>query len=96
MIAYVTRGKVLPKEIADQIVDRTDGVPLFIEELTKSVLESGPRAQGGGSLCARRRAAASCDPDDLCTTRSLRGSIACRGRVTWHRSAPRIGRAFSL
>src|SRR5262249_16344887 len=41
MIAYVTGGKVLPKEISDQIVDRTDGVPLFIEELTKSVLESG-------------------------------------------------------
>jgi predicted ATPase len=41
MIAYVTGGKVLPKEIADQIIDRTDGVPLFIEELTKTVVESG-------------------------------------------------------
>jgi len=36
MIGYVTGGKALPKKIADQIVDRTDGVPLFIEELTKS------------------------------------------------------------
>ena len=34
-------GKVLPDEVVDQIVDRTDGVPLFVEELTKSVLESG-------------------------------------------------------
>ena len=41
MITRVTGGKALPKEIADQIVDRTDGVPLFIEELTKTVLESG-------------------------------------------------------
>jgi class 3 adenylate cyclase/predicted ATPase len=41
MIVHVTGGKVLPREIADQIVDRTDGVPLFIEELTKSVVESG-------------------------------------------------------
>jgi predicted ATPase len=41
MIARVTGGKVLPKEIVDQIVDRTDGVPLFIEELTKAVVESG-------------------------------------------------------
>jgi predicted ATPase len=40
MIAHVTGGKTLPKEIADQIIDRTDGVPLFIEELTKSVIES--------------------------------------------------------
>jgi class 3 adenylate cyclase len=41
MIAEITRGKSLPKEITDQIVTRTDGVPLFVEELTKSVLESG-------------------------------------------------------
>jgi predicted ATPase len=41
MIIHVTGGKALPKEIADQIVDRTDGVPLFVEELTKSVVESG-------------------------------------------------------
>ena len=41
MIAHVTGGKALPKEIAEQIVDRTDGVPLFIEEFTKSVVESG-------------------------------------------------------
>jgi predicted ATPase len=41
MIAHVTGGRALPKEIADQIIDRTDGVPLFIEELTKSVVESG-------------------------------------------------------
>ena len=41
MIAYVTGGKALPKEIADQIIERTDGVPLFIEELTKTVVESG-------------------------------------------------------
>ena len=41
MIVLVTGGKALPKEIAEQIIDRTDGVPLFIEELTKSVVESG-------------------------------------------------------
>jgi class 3 adenylate cyclase/tetratricopeptide (TPR) repeat protein len=40
MIGHVTGGKVLPQEIADQIADRTDGVPLFIEELTKAVVES--------------------------------------------------------
>ena len=41
MIVHLTGGKVLPKDITDQIVDRTDGVPLFIEELTKTVVESG-------------------------------------------------------
>ena len=47
MIAHVTHGKTLPKEIADQIIDRTDGVPLFIEELTKAVVESGLVAESG-------------------------------------------------
>src|SRR5208283_4327625 len=37
----IAGGKTLPVEVAAQIVDRTDGVPLFVEELTKSVLESG-------------------------------------------------------
>jgi class 3 adenylate cyclase/predicted ATPase len=47
MITHITGGKVLPKEIGDQIIDRTDGVPLFIEELTKAVLESGLLAESG-------------------------------------------------
>ena len=47
MIAHVTGGKTLPTEIADQIIDRTDGVPLFIEELTKSVVESGWMTDAG-------------------------------------------------
>ena len=47
MITLVTGGKALPKEIADQIIDRTDGVPLFIEELTKTVIESGIITEAG-------------------------------------------------
>jgi predicted ATPase len=52
MIAHVTGGKALPKEIADQIIDRTDGVPLFVEELTKSVVESGLVAEAGDRYAA--------------------------------------------
>jgi class 3 adenylate cyclase/predicted negative regulator of RcsB-dependent stress response len=40
MITHIAGQNELPKEIVDQIVDRTDGVPLFIEELTKSIVES--------------------------------------------------------
>jgi len=43
----MTGGKALPKEIADQIVERTDGVPLFVEELTKAVVESGILVETG-------------------------------------------------
>ena len=35
----VAGGKALPDEVVDAIVARTDGVPLFVEELTKTVLE---------------------------------------------------------
>jgi class 3 adenylate cyclase len=34
-------GKPMPAELLDQIVTHADGVPLFVEELTKSVIESG-------------------------------------------------------
>ncbi|WP_428669955.1 AAA family ATPase [Reyranella sp.] len=40
-LAVQVAGKALPDAVIDQIADRTDGVPLFVEELTKSVLESG-------------------------------------------------------
>src|SRR5207253_11215192 len=41
LVAQIAGGKALPDEVVNQIADRTDGVPLFVEELTKSVLESG-------------------------------------------------------
>jgi len=41
MVTRVTGGKPLPPEVTQQIVARTDGVPLFVEELTKTVLETG-------------------------------------------------------
>jgi predicted ATPase/class 3 adenylate cyclase len=41
LIERVTAGKTLPQEVMDQILARTDGVPLFVEELTKTVLETG-------------------------------------------------------
>jgi class 3 adenylate cyclase/predicted ATPase len=41
LVEQIAIGKSLPDEVVAHIVDRTDGVPLFVEELTKSVLESG-------------------------------------------------------
>jgi class 3 adenylate cyclase len=41
LVEQIASGKALPDEVIDQIADHTDGVPLFLEELTKSVLESG-------------------------------------------------------
>src|SRR5438132_9361372 len=41
MAGRVAHGKALPAEVVEQVVAKTDGVPLFVEELTKMVLESG-------------------------------------------------------
>jgi predicted ATPase len=41
LVEQIAGGKTLPEQVVSQIVDRTDGVPLFVEELTKSVIESG-------------------------------------------------------
>jgi len=49
MIDRVAGGKPLPPEVLEQIIGKTDGVPLFVEELTKTVLESGLLREENGS-----------------------------------------------
>ena len=44
MIANVARNAALSAEIVEEIAERTDGVPLFVEELTKAMLELGAQA----------------------------------------------------
>jgi len=46
LVTQIAGVKALADEVVGQIVDRTDGVPLFVEELTKSVLESGVTPRG--------------------------------------------------
>jgi class 3 adenylate cyclase len=41
LVESICEGKALPREVADHIVEKTDGIPLFVEELTKTVLDSG-------------------------------------------------------
>jgi len=48
MVANIAGNRVLPPDIVREIAERTDGVPLFVEELTKAVLEAG--AQGATAI----------------------------------------------
>ena len=41
IVSALAAGKLLPVDLLEQILTRTDGVPLFVEELTKSILKSG-------------------------------------------------------
>ena len=38
---------MLPEEIVEEIIERTDGIPLFVEELTKAVVEARARRRRG-------------------------------------------------
>jgi class 3 adenylate cyclase/tetratricopeptide (TPR) repeat protein len=48
LVQTVAEGRSIPPEVVDEILAHTDGVPLFVEELTKSVIESGHLRQEGG------------------------------------------------
>ncbi|CAH2405050.1 adenylate/guanylate cyclase domain-containing protein [Mesorhizobium ventifaucium] len=50
IIAAMTGGKQLPAAVLDQVLSKTEGVPLFVEELTKVVLESGLLQMRDGEL----------------------------------------------
>ena len=89
MITYLTGGKALPREIADQIAERTDGVPLFIEELTKSVVESGIVAETGSGYMASGPAA------QLAIPTTLHASLLARlDRLAPTREVAQIGAAL--
>jgi class 3 adenylate cyclase/tetratricopeptide (TPR) repeat protein len=89
MIGHMTGGKALPKEIADQIINRTDGVPLFIEELTKTVVESGIVAEEGDRFVLKGPVA------PLAIPTSLHASLLARlDRLAPTREVAQIGAAL--
>jgi class 3 adenylate cyclase/predicted ATPase len=89
MIGHMTGGKGLPKEIADQIVDRTDGVPLFVEELTKAVIEGGIVTDAGD------RYAVAGPVGSLAIPTSLHASLLARlDRLAPTREVAQIGAAL--
>jgi class 3 adenylate cyclase/tetratricopeptide (TPR) repeat protein len=51
IVARITRGKRLPALLLEEIAAKTDGVPLFVEEMTKAVLESGALREEADAYC---------------------------------------------
>ena len=47
IVSRLCGGKALPADLLEQILAKTDGVPLFVEELTKAILESGSLKEAG-------------------------------------------------
>ena len=72
MIEKLTGGRSLPAFVLDQIVAKTDGVPLFVEELTKTVLQGGLLREAGGRYELKGAPRAIAIPD------TLQGSLLSR------------------
>ncbi|MBV8869347.1 MAG: AAA family ATPase, partial [Acetobacteraceae bacterium] len=49
LATHIAGDKALPPEIIERIVERTDGIPLFVEELTKTLVESGQLRKAEGA-----------------------------------------------
>ena len=48
LITHVAQGQRLSQHLVEHIAAQTDGVPLFVEELTKTIIEAGLPENGGG------------------------------------------------
>jgi class 3 adenylate cyclase len=94
MIAQITSGRSLPDEVVNHIVEKTDGVPLFVEELLQTVLDSGfVRSEGDHYVIARQSS-------PVAIPATLEGSLMSRldrlgaAKAIAQRAAV-LGRAFS-
>jgi class 3 adenylate cyclase/predicted ATPase len=71
MIDHIVGNKLLPENIRQDIIDRTDGIPLFVEEMTKAVLEAGSEGEA-------RHVAALIPSPALAVPASLHASLMAR------------------
>jgi class 3 adenylate cyclase/predicted ATPase len=93
MINQIIGNNPLPTDVRQDIIERTDGIPLFVEEMTKAVLETA-------SENAARRMAASVPPPAMAVPASLHASLTARldrlgGSKELAQIGAAIGREFS-
>ncbi len=65
VVAAVAGHKVLPEDVINDIVERTDGVPLFLEELTKAVVEAGAHSDAAKAVMSHAGPRAKAVPTTL-------------------------------
>ena len=85
IIAVESNGKSLPSEVIDSIIERSDGIPLFVEELTKAVLESGLNSKGNSAdIPSSLRDTLLARLDRIPQARDVAQIAACIGRECDH------------
>ena len=89
MIEGVTGNKPLPASIRQDIIERTDGIPLFVEEMTKAVLEAGSEGQAS-------RTAAAIPSQSVAVPAALHASLMARlDRLGSAKQVAQIGAAIA-
>ena len=88
MIDRVVGNKLIPAGVRKDIIERTDGIPLFVEEMTKAVLEAGSEEEA-------QRTAATVPSTALAVPASLHASLMARlDRLGAAREVAQIGAAI--
>jgi class 3 adenylate cyclase/predicted ATPase len=88
MIDHVVGNKLIPAGVRKDIIERTDGIPLFVEEITKAVLEAGSDEEA-------QRTAATVPSTALAVPASLHASLMARlDRLGAAREVAQIGAAI--
>ena len=88
MIDRVAGNRSLPANLRQDIIERTDGIPLFVEEMTKAVLEAG-------SEDAAQRTAATIPSPTFAVPASLQASLMARlDRLGSAKEVAQIGAAI--
>ena len=83
LAAGITAHVALPPGLLERIVDQTDGIPLFVEELTKTVVETAPPEEPGGG------------PAPLAVPSSLQASLMSRlDRIPAAKEVAQVGALF--
>jgi class 3 adenylate cyclase/tetratricopeptide (TPR) repeat protein len=94
MVGKITGGRALPPEIEAEVLRKTEGLPLFIEDLTRMVLESGMVKEEGGALALTGPLRALAIPDNLQEVLAARLAGLATARPVAQLGAA-IGREFS-
>jgi predicted ATPase len=88
MIDGVVGNKFIPASVREDIMERTDGIPLFVEEMTKAVLEAGSEEEA-------QRTAAAVPPTAFAVPASLHASLMARlDRVGSAKEVAQVGAAI--
>ena len=94
MIGKITTGRSLPRQVVDQIVEKTEGVPLFVEEYVQAILDAGSIRDGDGAFGGSASSPAIAIPESLTDSLMSRLDRLGDAKMVAQRGAI-LGRTFS-